>query len=1129
MGKLKVHELAKELNLPSKDLIDKLNNMGYSIKSHLSTLEESEVNEIRKKLNGGKAKEEEKKNQAKKDKKPIAPVIIRREVTRVEVAEPVRENATRNDRSDLGVVQRRTDTSMNIKYRTEPRKIGNIASNRKESVPSTATRVQEVKNQEIKSQEVRTQDIKLEVDNHDIKVTEKTDKSQDVIAQKENKVNEQRNNTKVENNDMPKIEKKSEIKEEEVKIDVKETVKNEKNNNVNKDAQKVEKTDKNNVANSQPKANSEKSQLNKNENQSAKSDKQFKDNKQFNKNGDRQFNRDGQHRDGQYNRDNRNGDRQFNRDGQHRDGQYNRDNRNGDRQFNRDGQHRDSQYNRDGRNGDRQFGRDGQHRDGQYNRDGRNGDRQFGRDGQHRDGQYNRDNRNGDRQFNRDSQNNRDGQFNRNRQQKQPENKVEKGIKEIMSTTITADIPSKEVAKENFRTEYKDKQKVNRKFEEENNSKKSSKSKASRAEMDDINYDKLKDLQTESNFSDMFDDTESKMFDYYDLSKSKRKNTGKKNKNKKPTESKNHIEQKIFDLTDIDIPETITVKDLAEKLKKQASEVIKKLMAFGLLATLNQELDYDTAYLVASEFGVTAHKKEVVSDEDILFDESDDNEEDLMPRPPIVVVMGHVDHGKTSLLDAIRSTNVIEREAGGITQHIGAYKVKVNDREICFLDTPGHEAFTAMRARGAQVTDIAIIIVAANDGIMPQTVEAINHAKAAGVSIVVAINKIDLPGANVEKVKQELTEYGLVPEEWGGDTICVPISARQIQNIDGLLEILLLVADMKELKSNPNKQAKGTVIEARLDKNTGITASLLVQRGTLNIGDTIVVGSVIGKIRAMKDDRGQKVKSAGPSTPVEIVGLPEVPVAGEIFYEVENEKVAKHLIEKRKRKEREEMILKSAPVTLDNLFNQIEQGKLKDLNIILKADVQGSVQAIRQSLEKIQNEEARVRIIHANVGAITESDVTLAKVTNSIIIGFNVRPDAMAKSIADKENVEIKIYSVIYAAIDDVEAALKGMLKPKYKEIIQGTAEVRQVFKITNVGMIAGCYVQEGKIVRNSGVRVLRDNVVVHEGKLVSLKREKDDAKEVATGYECGVQVENYNDIKVGDHIESFILEEIKR
>ena len=624
----------------------------------------------------------------------------------------------------------------------------------------------------------------------------------------------------------------------------------------------------------------------------------------------------------------------------------------------------------------------------------------------------------------------------------------------------------------------------------------------------------------------MFDDTESKMFDYYDLSN--RKKGFKKNK-KKPTESKEHIEQKIFELTDIDIGEIITVKDLAEKLKKQASEVIKKLMGYGILATLNNELDFDTAFLVASEFGVTAHKKEVVTDEDILFDDTDDNEEDLIPRPPVVTVMGHVDHGKTSLLDAIRSTNVIEREAGGITQHIGAYKVEINGREIAFLDTPGHEAFTAMRARGAQVTDVAIIIVAADDGIMPQTVEAINHAKAAGVSIIVAINKIDKEGANIDRIKQELTEYDLVPEEWGGDTICVPISAKQGKNIDALLEMVLLVADMKDLKTNPNKQSKGTVLEARLDKNVGITVSLLVQRGTLNIGDTIVVGSVIGKIRGMVDDKGRKIKAAGPSTPVEIIGLPEVPDAGEIFYEVENEKVAKHLIEKRKSKQREEMIRRASPVTLDNLFNQIEQGKLKDLNIIIKGDVQGSVQAIRQSLEKIQNEEARVRIIHANVGGITESDVTLAKVTNSIIIGFNVRPEPMAKATADKEGVEIKIYSVIYSAIDDVTAALNGMLKPKYKEVIQGTAEIRQVFKITNVGMIAGCYVLDGKIVRNSGLRVIRDNVVIHTGKLASLKRMKDDAKEVAEGYECGVQIEDYSDIKVGDKIESYIMEEIKQ
>ena len=1079
MGKMRVNELAKELNLPSKDLIERLKNMGYSVKSHLSTLEDTEVDEIRKKLNN-KSKEDDKKNQPKKEKKPIAPVIIRREVTRVETAEEKKAPAIKHDRSDLGVVQRRTDASMNIKYRTEPRKINPITTSKKEDVKENSDLL---KNQ---SKIVETSEIKNEI-------------KQDV----------KENVKKIEEKDASSM--KQEVVQSTEKVEIKEAVKS--NETPSKSA--VQTANKN----VNEKITTEKTVAEKGQNHGSQVNNARNDRIQNNRNNsERNFNDKGLNRDGNANnRFNRDNNRNF--DGQNRNNErpYNRDgqnNRNNDRGFNRDG-NGNNRFNRDG---NRNFDGKGRNFDGQGNRDGRsNGERP----------QFNKDRNGGNR-----PQYNKDGQYNKDRNSrpgKQPENKIEKGIKEIMSTTITSDMPSKEAARENVRTEYKDKQKDNRKFEEENISRKTSKNKASRAQREDINYDKLKDLQTESNFSSMFDDTESKMFDYYDLSKSKRKNNNKKKNNKKPTESKNHIEQKIFDLTDIDIPETITVKDLAEKLKKQASEVIKKLMGFGLLATLNQELDYDTAYLVASEFGVTAHKKEVVSDEDILFDESDDREEDLMPRPPIVVVMGHVDHGKTSLLDAIRSTNVIEREAGGITQHIGAYKVKVNDREIAFLDTPGHEAFTAMRARGAQVTDIAIIIVAANDGIMPQTVEAINHAKSAGVSIVVAINKIDLPGANVEKVKQELTEYGLVPEEWGGDTICVPISAKQRINIDGLLEILLLVADMKELKSNPNKQAKGTVIEARLDKNTGITASLLVQRGTLNIGDTIVVGSVIGKIRAMKDDRGQKVKSAGPSTPVEIVGLPEVPVAGEIFYEVENEKVAKHLIEKRKRKEREEMIQKSAPVTLDNLFNQIEQGKLKDLNIIIKADVQGSVQAIRQSLEKIQNEEARVRIIHANVGAITESDVTLAKVTNSIIIGFNVRPEAMAKSIAEKEGVEIKIYSVIYSAIDDVTAALKGMLKPKYKEIIQGTAEVRQVFKITNVGMIAGCYVQDGKIVRNSGVRVLRDNVVIHEGKLVSLKREKDDAKEVATGYECGVQVEDYNDIKVGDYIESFIMEEIKR
>ena len=547
------------------------------------------------------------------------------------------------------------------------------------------------------------------------------------------------------------------------------------------------------------------------------------------------------------------------------------------------------------------------------------------------------------------------------------------------------------------------------------------------------------------------------------------------------------------------------------------------------MATLNNDLDFDTAYLVAAEFGVTANKKEEIKEEDILFDESEDLENELVERPPVVVVMGHVDHGKTSLLDVIRKTNVIEGEAGGITQAIGAYKVSINNREITFLDTPGHEAFTQMRARGAQVTDIAILVVAANDGVKPQTIEAINHAKSAGIPIIVAINKIDLPDSNPQKVKEELMRYELVPEEWGGDTIYVEISARKGINIDQLLEMVLLEADVLELKANPHKQAKGAVLEARLDKNKGAIASILVQRGRLDVGDTVVVGTSIGRIRSMVNDKGKKVKFAGPSTPVEIMGLTEVPEAGETLYEVKDEKMAKHLIERRKRQAREKSINAMSKVTLDNLFGQMESGKLKQLNLIVKADVQGSVEALKQSLEKISNEEVRVKVIHSAAGAVTESDVTLAKVSNAIIIAFNVRPVMAAKQEAEKDEVQIKQYSVIYQAIDDVEAAMKGMLDPKYEEEIIGTAQIRQVFKISNVGTVGGAMVLTGKLERNAGVRVIRDDVVIHEGKLSSLKRYKDDVKEVAKDFECGIQLEKYNDIKEGDILEAFVMKEIKR
>ena len=721
-------------------------------------------------------------------------------------------------------------------------------------------------------------------------------------------------------------------------------------------------------------------------------------------------------------------------------------------------------------------------------------------------------NRNNNKFNNRNANNN-------DRYGKRPldEKGIEKNIKNIMATEV--------VEKENVREYNKsiDKQKNNNKFDENKNTKKAK----NRRNSNNGNFDegKLKTLKTANQLSNMFDDQEGGMLDYYDLT-TERGRRGKKKKNQNQEE---RTKQKIFKLTDIEIPETITVKDLAAEMKKTTAEVIKKLLGFGVMATINQEIDFDTAYLIAQEFGITATKKETVTEEDILFDESEDREEDLQPRPPVVVVMGHVDHGKTSLLDAIRKTNVIEGEAGGITQAIGAYMVKINDREITFLDTPGHEAFTAMRARGAQITDIAILVVAANDGVMPQTIEAINHAKSAGIPIIVAINKIDLPDANIDKVKQELMAYELVPEEWGGDTIYVPISAKKHQNIDQLLEMVLLEADVLELKANPHKQAKGAVIEARLDKSKGAIATMLVQRGTLDVGDTIVVGSSIGRIRAMVNDKGKKVKSAGPSTPVEIMGLTDVPEAGDTFYEVKNEKMAKHLIERRKRQAREKAINSVTKVTLDNLFSQMEEGKLKVLNLIVKADVQGSVEAVKQSLEKLQNEEVRVKVIHSAAGAVNQSDVTLAKVSNAIIIAFNVRPDHTAKEMAEKEEVEIKQYSVIYQAIEDVEAAMKGMLAPKYEEKVIGNVEVRQTFKISNVGTIAGAYVLNGKVERNAGVRVIRDNIVIHDGHLATLKRFKDDVKEVTKGFECGMQIEDYNDIKEGDIIEVYVMEEIKR
>ncbi len=579
---------------------------------------------------------------------------------------------------------------------------------------------------------------------------------------------------------------------------------------------------------------------------------------------------------------------------------------------------------------------------------------------------------------------------------------------------------------------------------------------------------------------------------------------------------------------EITVGDEITVGELASRLKKTAAEVVKQLMILGTMASVSDVIDYDTAEIVATEMGAKVTKEVVVTIEEQIMDVQEDKEEDLKPRDPVVVVMGHVDHGKTSILDKIRSTSVTSTEAGGITQHIGAYQVEVDGKNITFLDTPGHAAFTAMRQRGANVTDIAILVVAADDGIMPQTVEAINHAKAAGVEIIVAINKMDKPGVTTDQIMQQLTEYELVPEAWGGNIITVPVSAKTGMGIEELLSNVLLVAEMLELKANPDRMAKGAVIEARLDKGRGPVATILVQNGTLNAGDIIVAGKTVGRVRTMINDKGERIKTAGPSVPVEITGLDDVPSAGDNFDAVSDERLARELVEQRKSQSKEEEFNRYQKVTLDNLFDQLQQGEMKDLNIIVKADVQGSVEAVRQSLEKLSNEEVRVRVIHGGVGAVSESDVMLAGASNAIIVGFNVRPDPVAKSLAEKDGVDMRMYRIIYDCIEEIESAIKGMLAPKFREVQLGRAEVREVYKISSVGTVAGCYVLEGKVTRNSQIRVVRDGIVLAEDEIDSLRRFKDDVKEVATNFECGIGLEKFADIKEGDIFEAFVIEEYR-
>ena len=1035
---MKVHELAKEMGLTSKEVIEKANQLGIEVKSHLSAMEAEDIKKLKNSFSSEKqtgvssfpekekkkTKQEEKKIE-KESKKGETPVIIRREViiSEEELAkkeEEEKKKKQKEQKANVGFVERDRNKDYNIVYRNKPTK------------PLTVSELFGLQNKP-----------KEEEKKEEKRIPEKAKSESENMAEKQEVI--------------PVIDTKEiEPKEEEKKEEKTQKV--------------VSKTETSyNKANT-PSGYNRNNTRNNGENKNHPSN----NNGYRPQNGnDYRNNNQGGYRNNQNNYRN------------HQEGNYNNNNNNQNGYRNNNGN----------QNG--------------YHHNHQNGRNNYSNNAQ---GGY-RNNQGGYRNNNNGSFGNRNSNY-----EKRPldEKGIEKNIKNIMA----ADIVEKENVRE-YSNRAIDKEKANSRYDE--NKAKKARKKSGRFE--EFNEEKLKDLKQADKLSHMFNEQDGGMLDYYDLTTAR----GKRNKKKNMKGIEERNKQKIFQLTEITIPETVSVKDLAAELKKNTGEVIKKLLNYGIMATINNELDFDTAFLVASEFGVTAIKKETITEEDILFDESEDKEEELVARPPVVVVMGHVDHGKTSLLDAIRSTNVIEGEAGGITQHIGAYKVNIKGREITFLDTPGHEAFTAMRARGAQITDIAILIVAADDGVMPQTVEAINHAKSAGIPIIVAVNKIDLPGANVDKIKQELMKYELVPEEWGGDTIYVPISAKKHQNIDQLLEMVLLVADMKELKANPNKQAKGVVIEARLDKTKGPIASILVQRGTLDEGDTIVVGSSIGRIRAMKDDKGKKVKKAGPSTPVEVMGLTEVPEAGDTFYEVKDEKMAKHLIERRKRQAREKSINSTARVTLDDLFDQIKNDNLKQLNLIVKADVQGTVEAVTQSLEKLSNEEVKVKVIHANAGAVTESDVTLANVSNAIIIAFNVRPGLMAKEMAEKDGVEIKQYAVIYQAIEDVEAAMKGMLDPVFEEKVIGTAEVRQTFKVSGVGTIAGAYVLEGKLERNAGVRVIRENVVIHDGKLASLKRFKDDVKEVAKGYECGIQIENYNDIKELDQIEAYLMEEVKK
>ncbi len=1136
MDKARIYELAKELNTTSKRLMEKLAEININVKNHMSLLEPHELDALYKHIGVIKHDEKkpedekkavsadtshpvEKKKEIKKDMKS-APRIIR-------TTEIVIDSNGETENTDRGNYKKEgNQPSSKPNYiKTESSTSGLRPGYVRDSKPDFKNKPA---NRNEKSHESPKNAAKIPAVQHDDSSVSKPSTKTEDIKKEEKLVADTavQTDTKISKNidatDTEKISKENAAERVDMKsntiVEPKEAITG------TNTAPKSESTE------PRKEATAAVAEIQAPETDNVKSE---------NRQGDRpqgQYNRSdrpqGDRPQGQYNR----GDRpqgQYNRgdrpQGDRPQGQYNRSDRpQGDRpqgQYNR-GDRPQGQYNRGDRpQGDRPQGQynrgdrpQGDRPQGQYNR----GDRPQGQynnrpQGDRPQGQYNR----GDRpqgQYNRPQGDRPQGQYNRG---DRPQGQYRQQGLDIPKPDATVAQEQFDSLRNEARREFQSRDLDKSVKREEKQKKEAPKATADKKQK----FKPQKIVIEKKGVSEILD--ENYIFDEFYSDDGKKKRLPRNKKNEKVQEK--YIPPKAV-LTSITIPESLTVKELAEALKKTSTEIIKKLMGYGVMATLNNDVDFETATIISEEFGVKTEKAVQISEEDILFDDEEIvDESKLQQRPPVVVVMGHVDHGKTSLLDAIRSAHVIDSEAGGITQHIGAYTVKANERLITFLDTPGHEAFTAMRARGAQVTDIAILVVAADDGVMPQTIEAINHAKAANVSIIVAINKIDKPGANPDKVKQELTEYGIVAEEWGGDAIMVPVSAKKRENIDQLLEMVLLAADMLELRADPDRQAKGTIIEAKLDKERGPVATVLVQRGTLKTGDSIIAGSAFGRIKAMTNDKGHSIKNAGPSMPVEILGMNEVPEAGEVFYAVTDEKVAKQLVEKRKFRQKEQQYKTSAKVTLEDLFTQIKEGKVKDLNIIIKADVQGSVEAVKQSLEKLSNDEVRVKTIHGAVGAITESDVTLAQVSNAIIIGFNVRPGANVTEAAKNAEVDMRLYSIIYKAIEDVQAAMKGMLEPTYKEVVLGHIEIRQIFKVSGIGTIGGAYVTDGKVQRNSEVRVVREGIVIHEGKLASLKRFKDDAKEVAAGFECGVSIERFNDIKEGDVIEAFVMEEVKR